>query len=188
MRPLVGEKAADLLARWRRAQLERSWRVGREIPYEPWDAVTLSALEEVAPELAKPTRERLAELWLDVPAFGDAGLTLGALEAAGVRRAVLSNGTRAMIMSALTAARLGVNRVLSADDVGAFKTDPRVYALLDAEAEAARTLFVSSNGWDVDGARNTGRQVAWVDRGGEPPSTRPSFRVTSLSEVLGLIH
>jgi hypothetical protein len=33
-----------------------------------------------------------------------------------------------------------------------------------------------------------GRPVAWVDRGGEPPSTRPRFRVTSLSEVLGLVH
>ena len=188
MRPLVGGHAADLLARWRRAQLERSWRVGRDIPYEPWDVVTFSALEESAPELSTRTRERLSELWLDVPAFGDAGPTLGALRAAGVRRAVLSNGTRAMIMSALTAAHLGVDCVLSADDVRAFKTDPCVYALLDAHAGAARTLFVSSNGWDVDGAQSTGRQVVWVDRGGEPPSTKPNFRVTSLSDVLGLIH
>jgi 2-haloacid dehalogenase len=188
MRPLVGENAASLLARRRLAQLERSWRVDRDIPYEPWDVVTFSALEEVAPELSTRTRERLTELWLDVPAFGDAGTTLAALKAAGVRRAVLSKGTRAMILSALTAADLGVDCVLSADDVRAFKTDPRVYALLDAYTDVARTLFVSSNGWDVDGEQSTGRQVVWLDRGGEPPSTRPGFRVTSLSGVLGLIH
>jgi 2-haloacid dehalogenase len=187
MRPVVGEEAPALLGRWRKAQLERTWRLNREGRYEPWDRVTLEALAEVAPELPVEVRERLAEIWLTVPAYPDAAATLAALKSKGARRAVLSNGTRAMIRRALEAGGLAVDRILSADDVGVYKTDPRVYGLLDAEADRARTLFVSSNGWDADGARRDGRTVAWIDRGGEPPATPPNHRVASLSEVVGLL-
>jgi len=187
MRPLTGDGSPDLLTRWRKAQLERSWRSNREGRYEPWDALTAAALEEVAPELPEPTRSRLADLWRTVPAFSDAGSTLSDLAAVGVRRAVLSNGTRAMIGTALEAAGLEVDRILSADDVRVYKTDPRVYALLDAECARERTLFVSSNGWDADGARRDGRTVAWIDRGGEPPATPPSYRVRRLSELSDLV-
>ena len=188
MRPFVGEGAAPLLARWRTAQLERTWKLNREGRYEPWDRVTLAALGEVAPELPREARERLAELWLTVPAFADAAATLSALKSAGVRRAVLSNGTRAMIARALEVGGLGVDTILSADDIRAYKTDPRVYALLDSEADRARTLFVSSNGWDADGARRAGLTVAWIDRGGERPATQPNHRILSLSEVVGLLE
>ena len=187
MRPICGEGSAELLSRWRKAQIERTWLLNREGRYEPWDRVTLAALEEVAPELPPRSRERLADLWLTVPAFADAALTVASLKSAGARRAVLSNGTRAMITRALEAGGLGVDTILSADDVRVYKTDPRVYALLDAEAERARTLFVSSNGWDADGARRAGRTVAWIDRGGDPPATPPNHRIVSLSDVVGLL-
>ncbi len=188
MRPVAGEESAALLSRWRQAQIERTWRLNREGSYEPWDRVTLAALEEVAPELPPANRQLLADLWLTVPAFADAAATLAALKSTGARRAVLSNGTRAMIAQALEAGGLDVDRVLSADDVRVYKTDPRVYALLDAEGERARTLFVSSNGWDADGARRDGRTVAWIDRGGDPPATPPTHRVGSLSEVVSLVE
>ena len=188
MRPIAGDKAPILLGRWRKAQLERTWQLNREGRYEPWDHVTLGALGEVAPELSTEARESLALIWLTVPAFLDADATLAALKSAGVRRAVLSNGTRTMITRALEAAGLDVDRIFSADDVRAYKTDPRVYALLDAEADRARTLFVSSNGWDADGAQRAGRITAWIDRGGEPPATTPKYRVLSLSEVVGLLE
>src|SRR5262249_8372937 len=187
MRPYAGERSRELLARWRKAQLERSWRSNREGRYEPWDAITAGALEEVAPELPAATRSRLTELWRTVPAYPDARETLSALAAAGVRRAILSNGTRAMIATALEAAGLEVDRILSADDVRVYKTDPRVYALLDVEFSRERTLFVSSNGWDADGARRDGRTVAWIDRGGEPPATPPDYRVRSLSDIVNLV-
>ena len=188
MRPLIGERAVNLLARWRKAQLERSWQLNHDGLYEPWDLVTLRALRGVAPDLPAEALESLARLWLTVPAFADAAGTLAALKALGVRRAVLSNGTRTMITRALEAARIDVDRILSADDVRAYKTDPKVYALLDAEADRSRTLFMSSNGWDVDGAQRTGRTVAWIDRGGDPPALTPKYRVASLTGVVELLE
>jgi 2-haloacid dehalogenase len=187
MEPLVQSGAANLLARWRKAQLERTWRLNREGRYERWDHVTTAALAEVAPELSQATREHLSELWLALPAYPDAAATLAALRAAGARRAILSNGTRAMIAKALEENSLVVDHILSADDVRVYKTHPKVYALLDKQAVRDRTLFVSSNGWDADGARREARITAWIDRGGDPPQIPPAYCVASLSEIPGLL-
>ncbi|HTD52030.1 MAG TPA: haloacid dehalogenase type II [Thermoanaerobaculia bacterium] len=187
MEPLVGETAPDLLARWRKEQVERSWECNRTRRYEAWDRVTASALERVAPELPEATRRELQRLWRTVPAYADAGSTLSAIRRRGALCAVLSNGTHAMIENALEAAGLEVDRILSADDVGVYKTDPRVYALLDGEAAREATLFVSSNGWDAEGARRDGRTVAWIDRGGERPGVEPNYRIHSLSEVANIL-
>jgi 2-haloacid dehalogenase len=183
LEPGVESDASELLARWRRAQLERTWRLNREERYEPWDRVTAGALAEVAPGIPEETRTRLADLWRTVPAYPDAATTLTALRRAGALRAVLSNGTRAMIVEALDASGIQVDVVLSADDVRVYKTDPRVYALLDGHASRARTLFVSSNGWDAAGAKRDGRTVAWIDRGGEPPEPPPDHRLSALSDI-----
>jgi len=83
---------------------------------------------------------------------------------------------------------LTVDKVLSADDVRVYKTHARVYALLDTLAARARTLFITANGWDSDGARRDSRITGWIDRGGgEPPQIPPSFRISSLSEVPALL-
>jgi 2-haloacid dehalogenase len=187
MEPLVGETAPDLLARWRKEQVERSWECNRAKHYEPWDRVTAFALEKVAPQLTEATRRELESLWRTVPAYADAADALAEIRGKGARCAILSNGTRAMIESALEAAGLDVDRILSADDVGVYKTDPRVYDLLDGEASREATLFVSSNGWDAQGARRDGRAVAWIDRGGEPPGVEPNYRIRSLSEVVHIL-
>ena len=176
----AGPGAAELLARWRKAQLERTWR---EKAYEPFGVVTERALEEVAPDLDADTRARICETWLSLPAYPDARSTLESLRNARVRRGILSNGTPAMIHAALAAAELDLDEVRSADEVRAYKTDPRVYALLPRES----TLFVSGNGWDAEGAKRNGLTVAWIDRGTPSPGIAPDFHLRSLSDVAALV-
>jgi 2-haloacid dehalogenase len=180
----LASDAGTLLPAWRKAQLQRTWDLNARGDYDPFDVVTAGALEAVAPHLDESTRDHLCRLWLAVPPHADAQATLEALARAGTRTAVLSNGTFAMIQSALRAGNLSVDTVRSVDEVRAYKTDPRVYALLDTMAPRERTLFVSSNGWDVDGAKSAGRLVAFVDRGGAPPARAPDRWVTSLSELV----
>ena len=179
LQPLCGDGAPAFLAAWRKAQLELTWRLNAEGAYRPWDAVTAEALLAVAPELGHQARARMCETWLSLPAFPDARAALDALGAAGVKRLALSNGTRRMIESALSAAGLPIDSVLSADDVKAFKTDPRVYALLPREG----SLFASGNGWDAEGAKRSGLAVAWINRGREPPGLAPDVTAASLAEV-----
>lgn len=171
----VGARAPELLAAWRKRQLERTWTLA----YEPFDAVTAHALEEVAPELDARVRAAMCATWLALPAHPDAAECLRKLGNAGVRRAILSNGTRAMIQSALDAAGLAVDEIRSADEVKAYKTDPRVYALVPRDT----TLFVSGNAWDADGAKKSGLSVAFIDRAGAQPSLTPDLRVKSLVEL-----
>jgi 2-haloalkanoic acid dehalogenase type II len=176
----AGADAARLLANWRKAQLERTWR---ETSYEPFDVVTARALEDVAPRLDASTRQRMCETWLSLPAFPDAGPALESLQRARLRRAILSNGTPAMIRAALAAADLDVDEVLSCDQVRVYKPRASVYGLLDKE----RSLFVSANGWDAEGAKRNGLTVAWIDRGTPAPALPPDFRVSSLAELAAIV-
>ena len=180
---IVGGDARKLLGDWRREQLGRTQELNRRGDYEPFGDVTARALAKVAPHLSPQAMERACKAWLTVPAHPDAKPALRRLRDAGVRCAVLSNGTAPMIRSALEAAGLPIDEVRSVDEVRVYKPDPRVYALLDGMAPRERTLFVSSNGWDVDGCKKTGRIVAYVDRGGVPPTQTIDVRVASLEEL-----
>ena len=185
--PVLGPQAETLLPKWRKAQIGQTWELNRRGEYEPFGQVTAVALAQVAPKLSPATIERACKAWLTVPAHPDAVSAVARLRASGVRCAVLSNGTAPMIRSALDAAGLTIDEVRSVDEVRVYKPDPRVYALLDTMAPRERTLFVSSNGWDVDGCKRTGRTVAYVDRGGSAPSERPDLRVTSLIDLVPLV-
>ena len=52
LRAFAGESAPELLVRWRKAQLERTWELNRRGVYQPFDEVTAGALAAVAPEIA----------------------------------------------------------------------------------------------------------------------------------------
>ena len=63
-----------------------------------------------------------------------------------------------------------LDAVLSAEDVGVFKPDPRVYALMTQRfgLEPAQIAFVSSNAWDAQAAAAFGARVLWCNRNGQP--------------------
>src|SRR5260221_7133639 len=126
--PLAGERAPELLVRWRKRQLERTWELNARGEYQPFDAVTADALQEVAPGISEGLRAQMCATWLTLRAFPDAAAMLVSLREAGLRTAVLSNGTPAMIRSAVDAARLSLDELRSADEARVYKTDPRVYA------------------------------------------------------------
>ena len=181
LRAFAGDAAPELLARWRKAQLERTWKLNELGQYEPFDEVTARALQEVAPELSAGTREQMCATWLSLPAFADAREALQTLRGAGFRCGVLSNGTLAMIRAAVDAAGLQLDELHSADEVRAYKTDARVYALVPRD----ETLFVSGNAWDAEGAKRYGLRVARLDRGGPPPAVAPDFTFRSLADLAG---
>jgi 2-haloacid dehalogenase len=188
----LGRDASALLAAWRTAQLERTWELNRLGAYEPWDQVTAWAFDKVVAErgesIAAEKRVRMIDEWLAVPPHGDALETLRKLRTAGVRTAVLSNGTQPMIALAISEAKLTLDEVLSADAVRVYKPDPRVYGLLDALAPKHELLFVSSNAFDAEGAKRAGLTVAFVDRGNAQPAVEPDYRVGSLSALLAIVE
>jgi hypothetical protein len=101
MSSLIGSDATVMLSTWRTASSSGPGSSMSSRPTSRSIAVTAWALAKVAGHLDEPLRARLSELWLTVPAHADAAAALRRLRAAGVRTAVLSNGTRPMIERAL---------------------------------------------------------------------------------------
>jgi 2-haloacid dehalogenase len=95
-----------------------------------------------------------------------------------------------MLAAAVAASGLGamLDHVISVDRVKTYKPSPRVYALGPETlgVPAGELLFVSSNGWDVAGAKAFGYQVAWCNRTGAPEEelgVRPDLIVTTLDTL-----
>src|SRR5262249_41060126 len=114
---------------------------------------------------------RLMEAYLTLAPFPEVKDALTRL--AGRPRAILSNGSPRMLRAAVASAGLGevLEHVLSVDAVQTYKPSPAVYALGTKALGIAAPdlLFVSSNAWDVAGAKAFGYRVAWCNRAGAPP-------------------
>ena len=102
-----------------------------------------------------------------------------------------SNGVEASLRKLLSQARLlpPLSGVVSVDDVQTYKPHPAVYRHLVTRggAPADHTWLVSSNAWDVLGAKSAGLRAAWVRRHEQPWEgwgiAEPDLVVASLGEL-----
>ena len=196
--PDVPVEAADrLTALWRDKQVQYTWLRAAQGRHADFMQVTADALDFALETLAldRPgLRARLLDLYLTLAAFPEVTDTLTRLRAAGLRTAILSNGTPAMLAAAVTAAGLGdlFDAALSVEEVGAFKPDPRVYQLAVDRLgfPAAAIAFVSSNGWDAHAASAFGMRVVWCNRYGQRRERLPGApdrEITTLAELPALV-
>lgn len=169
-----------LSADWRRKQLEYTWLRSLQHRHADFRGITGQALDWALARhgLTDPALHgRLMALYDRLPPFPEVPEALGRLAGAGWRLAILSNGTPAMLESAVGAAGLAGRfaAVLSVEEVGIFKPAPEVYALVEARLGVApgATVFVSSNGWDAWGAAAYGMRAVWVNRAGAPAERLP---------------
>jgi len=164
----------DLSATWRQKQLEYTWLRSLMGRYEDFWAVTEAALRYAIRRLDLSASEAqlrsLLDAYLALACFPEVRPALERL--AGRPRAILSNGSPRMLEAAVASAGLGdlLDHVISVDAVKIFKPAPRVYALGPERLgiPAGDLLFVSSNAWDVAGAKAFGYQTAWCNRLGAP--------------------
>jgi 2-haloacid dehalogenase len=103
-----------------------------------------------------------------MPAYLEAPGALERLRGEGIRLGVLSQSAAAAADSVLRFAGLRdrLELVMSAQDAGAYKPDPRPYrmALERLGAEADDVVFVATHWWDVAGAKCAGLRTGWVAR------------------------
>ena len=197
--PDVPAELADrLTALWRDKQLQYTWlraAQGRHVDFAQVTAEALDfALETLG--LEQPgLRGRLLDLYLALAAFPEVPEVLAKVRAAGLRTAILSNGTPAMLAAANAAAGLErrFDAVLSVEEVSAFKPDRRVYQLAVDRLgiPAGAMAFVSSNGWDAHAASAFGMQVVWCNRTGQPRERlpgKPDREITTLTDLPALVR
>jgi 2-haloacid dehalogenase len=159
-----------ITAVWRMKQLEYSWLVTLMERYEDFWSITLRSLDYTLRSLglsaSKKLPEEVAATYLDLTPYDDALECLGRL--APCHRVILSNGSPAMLST--LAAKSGLDTVLdhilSVDEKRAFKPAPAAYMRVEEELGIAReqVVFVSSNGFDICGAKSFGFTVIRVAR------------------------
>ena len=190
-RAITSDPAA-LSVLWRQKQLEYTWLRALMGRYEDFWAVTEAALRHSVRRLGLRADDgqlaRLMEAYLSLACFAEVPAALERL--AGRPRAILSNGSPRMLAAAVTASGLErhLQHVLSVDAVKTYKPSPAVYALAPRALgiPAAELLFISSNAWDIAGAKSFGYQVAWCNRTGAPAEelgAAPDLVITRLDEL-----
>ena len=88
-----------------------------------------------------------------------------------------------------TGLRQYFRRIMSADSVELYKPSPRVYqlALKHMHLKKSEILFVSSNSFDVAGAKNFGFKVCWITRTGiplDPLGPKPDLVARSFDDLV----
>jgi 2-haloacid dehalogenase len=159
-----------LSALWRQKQLEYTWLRSLMERYQDFWDVTEAALRAAVTQLKIQTSDAelhgLMQAYLRPSAFPDVTKAMHALR--GAPLAILSNGSPKMLASAVQHNSLTsyFAEIISVDRVRTYKPSPRVYALAPELLgfSPEEILFVSSNSWDVAGAKSFGYRVCWCNR------------------------
>jgi 2-haloacid dehalogenase len=155
---------------WRIKQLEYSWLRSLMRRYQDFAAVTRDSLSYTLRCLGlnydAETFEGIVAKYLQLDLYPDALASLAAMK--DRKLAILSNGSPDMLDTLVR--NSGLDRVLDAtisvDANKVFKPSPEAYALIESTLKVppADVLFISSNPWDVCGAKSFGLNVAWIER------------------------
>lgn len=195
LRRFVGADADRVAQLWRTTQLEYTWRRSLMGLYEPFSVCTAQALafatRSLGHQLAPDAIAALLDRYRRLPAFPEAAAGIEHIRRAGHRIVAFSNGeadaVRAVLANAGLLAMLA--EVISVDEVKIYKPAGSVYHHLTARLGSAPldTWMVSSNPFDVIGAKAAGLRAAWVRRDPrailDPWGIEPDLRVSDLAEL-----
>jgi 2-haloacid dehalogenase len=196
-RDALGQKLAPLTSLWREKQLQYTWLRALQERHADFWQVTGDALDFAMETLGiddRALRDRLMDLYLRLDAFPEVPGMLAHLKKAGLKTAILSNGSPGMLRAAVESARIGhlLDAVLSVEEVGVYKPHPKVYRLAVERLgiDPAAISFQSSNAWDAYAAAAFGMQVVWCNRYGQRAERlpgKPQREVKSLAELPALV-
>jgi 2-haloacid dehalogenase len=188
---------------WRQKQLEYTWLRSLMGSYEDFRAVTRDslryALGTVGLDPAPETLERIVDAYNSLSPYPEAEQALGQL--GKYRLAILSNGSPDMLDALVRNTGLDrfLHAVISVDAKRTYKPDPRAYELVQERlgVRPEEVVFVSSNGFDVAGAKSFGFKVVRIERvtpaalraeltSGDPIGPGAMFRAVRMqTEILG---
>jgi len=196
-RDVLGENFDQVNALWREKQLQYSWLraiQGRHVDFWQVTGEALDFALDTAAIADSTVRDRLMAMYLKLDAFPEVPDMLKRLNVAGLKTAILSNGTPEMLDAAVRNAGIGslLDAVLSVEAVGVYKPHPKVYqyAIDQLGIKAGEIAFQSSNAWDAHAASLCGMRVIWCNRYRQRTERLPGlpdFEIASLAELPDLV-
>ena len=170
LQEILGAKAPAFNQLWRDKQLEYSFRQAAMQEFHHFTHCTKMALEYsdavLQTQLSEANKKRLLEAYRQLPAYPQVPRVLQRLKDQGLEIVAFSNGAHRDLIALFEQAELVkyFDQVISVDEVRTFKPAPAVYHLLiqKAKANQDQVWLVSSNAFDIIGARAVGLKTAWV--------------------------
>ncbi|KIL51339.1 hypothetical protein KP77_08510 [Jeotgalibacillus alimentarius] len=191
---LFPEKGEAISQTWRRKQVEYFFLrqvMGR---YKPFDQVTkdslLYAINESGQSADESMLDHMLERYRQLKHYDEVEEVLKQLE--GKELIVFSNGSENMIHPLMEFSGLNslFTKTISADEIKQYKPSPAAYAyaLEKAGVKREEVLFMSSNGWDISGAKSFGFNTAWINRNGLPTEELHLEPDAVYEDLSGILH
>lgn len=188
-----GDQAATLATLWRRKQLEYTWLRTLMGQYRDFYDLTADALTFACRQLQLDLDQKILSDLMDhydrLEVFPDVPAALHRLHH-HFELAILSNANTDLLARAVTHNHVDqyFQAIFSVDRIRKFKPSPEVYRLpaVGLGLEINAQLFVSSNTWDVCGAKAFGLKAAWLKRGTgvlDQLGQEPDLVVNNLEEL-----
>ena len=167
----VGENWEELATLWRLRQVEYTWLRNSMNEYIDFWKITENALE-YAMEVLNIDNEKLKiellNLYLKLEAYPEVEKILTILKERGFKTGILSNGSDAMLESAVKNAKIEnlLDEIISVERCKIYKPSSKVYDLVKDvfKVNDNQVAFFSSNAWDMHAAANYGFKTIWVNR------------------------
>ena len=188
------EQALRVSEVMRQKQLEYTFRLTAMERYEDFEQVTRKALDYALAteeqELDSEQKDTLMAQYNDLEHFEDVEPGLRQLKEAGHEMVVFSNGPPHMLRALIDSK--GFNsyfpEFVSIDEVKVYKPSPKVYRhVADRVGRPIEEVrLISSNPFDIVGAKAAGMQATWVDRSGglfDTLGAPPEMVVEALTEL-----
>lgn len=191
------EEGKSMSQTWRTKQLEYMFIrqiMGR---YEDFSIITREALQYALSEQnvswTKEMEQTLLDTYLHLTPYEETENILRQIQ--HKQTVILSNGSDEMLQGLLHHTKLDelFDQVISVDGVKQYKPSFSAYMYWFKSAGIRRdeVLFLSSNGWDIAGAKNFGFHTAWINRNDQPRMTldlQPDAVYTDLSGILNWLN
>ncbi|MBM7551402.1 haloacid dehalogenase type II [Thalassobacillus pellis] len=189
------EKSGKISEEWRVRQV-RYFMIRQLINgYQPFDKITRWSLQDALninhADYTEDDVSELMEAYENLKPFREVNSMIHSLEGNSLN--IFSNGTKGMLEPLLNNNSLEkAFTMFSADEPKIYKPAPEAYAYAHNKLEIRdkeSILFLSSNPWDIAGAKNYGFTTAWVNRGENKwpeLGLRPDYECKNLNEIVDL--
>jgi 2-haloacid dehalogenase len=193
---------------WHSKQLQYAWLMNFTNRYEPFSELSLHALKYVARlfglNLSDEQMSELSKAKLNLNPFPDSKKGLEKLNEAKRRKTIagtagevptgfilLSNGEahKSDIILSNIKLRKYFDYIVSAEEVRKYKPSPEPYLLVSKKLNLhiSQIVLVSSNFWDIAGAKAVGMQTCWINRDNKKTNeeihVKPDYVFSSIEDM-----